>query len=399
MVENEFAFSKKLIDALPVPTGADARMRYYDSVMRGLCIRVTTKGRKSFYFYRKVTGRVVSEKFGDYPDLTVEQARGKAAELNGRIARGQRPWEESAEAKAEMTLAQLFEIYLGRHAKKTRKTWEVMQKDFNRIPLSFRSQKLSQITTSQAEKLHGHIGQVRGQYSANRAIQLLKAVYNKGKAWKLYGGDNPFLGITLFEEKSRERFLTKQEVGRLLKVLDESTGDVSDFIKLSLFTGVRKANLLSIRWEDISFPHATLTIGDTKNNTRQVIGLGVNELELLKERRKVATTEFVFPGNGKSGHLVDPKRAWSTLRKRAGIEDCTIHDLRRSLGAAMANANVNIALVKSALHHKDMKTTLAVYARTQTEAVRDAREAVQASWLQAAEEEESKVVEISRKKG
>jgi transposase len=124
----------------------------------------------------------------------------------------------------------------------------------------------------------------------------------------------------------------------------------------------------------------------------------VNELELLKERRKVATTEFVFPGNGKSGHLVDPKRAWSTLRMRAGIEDCTIHDLRRSLGAAMANANVNIALVKSALHHKDMKTTLAVYARTQKEAVRDAREAVQASWLQAAEDEESKVVGIGNRK-
>src|SRR6516225_814082 len=138
MNDKEFNFTIRSIDNLPIPSEKVGRERYYDSVMRGLCIRVTSKGRKSFTFYRKVNGRVVSAKLGDYPDLTIEQARGKAAKLNGRIAMGERPWEEAAEAKAEMTLEKLFETYLERHAKKTRKTWGAMQKEFERIPSSFR---------------------------------------------------------------------------------------------------------------------------------------------------------------------------------------------------------------------------------------------------------------------
>ena len=72
------------------------------------------------------------------------------------------------------------------------------------------------------------------------------------------------------------------------------------------------------------------------------------------------------------------------MRQKIQLEDCTIHDLRRSLGARMASANVNIALVKDALHHNDIKTTLAVYARTQDHAVKSAKELLQNQWLEGA---------------
>ena len=387
MPEKIFKFSKEAIKDLPIPADKTARVRYYDSVSRGLCLRVTGNGAKSFMYYRKIDGKVVSKFFGAFPDLAIERARGMADEFNSKKSVGEKPWEQSRIAKEEITLRDLFNEYLERHAKKTRKTWQVMQKDFDRFAVDIAGRRLSAITPSMAENLHGELGKTRGTYAANRAVQLLKAVYNKGRMWHLFEGENPFVGITLFAEKPRNRFLSRQEAVKLLAALDKHASEsLRDIVKLSLFTGVRKHNILSMRWADIDFAHKTWTIPDTKNGTEQKIALGVNELAILKERKK--TSLFVFPSGDKSKHLTDIKKSWNTLRNKAGIPDCTIHDLRRSLGAAMASANINIALVKSALNHKDMKTTLSVYALTHKEAERNARESVQAEWLKAEDEAE-----------
>lgn len=67
---------------------------------------------------------------------------------------------------------------------------------------------------------------------------------------------------------------------------------------------------------------------------------------------------------------MDPKKGWARLLIRAGINNCTLHDLRRNLGSWMASQNVNVALIQSALNHKDLKTTINVYARTAKDAER-----------------------------
>ncbi len=389
----EFKFTKTELNKIELPTDNSVRFRYYDTETRGLCIRAASTGTKSFYYYRnvKAKGGCYQVKLGNYPDMSIEQARGKANELNAELAKGQKPWEEAEKAKNELTLRKLFDIYIERHAKKTKKTWEVMIKDFERVAKSIENKKLSEISHSQAERLHAMLGEERGHYSANRAVQLLKSVYNKGKAWKLFAGENPFTGVTLFDERPRERFLSDQEVGKLLKALDSSEIDsnLRDFIKLCLFTGARKSNICSMRWQDIDLTHNVWTIPETKNGTAQKISLGPNELKLLAARRDAIDEQsfnaklFVFPGEGRTGHIVDFKKSWTTLRAKVGIADCTIHDLRRSLGAAMASANVNMAIIKSTLNHKDLKTTARVYALAHKNAELMAREAIQAVWMKS----------------
>lgn len=81
---------------------------------------------------------------------------------------------------------------------------------------------------------------------------------------------------------------------------------------------------------------------------------------------------------------MDIKKSWTRFRKEIELQDVTIHDLRRSLGSGMASNNVNIALIKDALHHKDMKTTIAVYALTRKDAVGDAKESVHSDWFERA---------------
>jgi integrase len=398
-------FTKRKLEELTCPEQSK-QVYFFDDEVRGLEISVTPKGSKSFVYRRKVDGQKRRLWLGYFPDMTIDQARGKVRELNNLISDDVNVFDKDATRKEELTLEQLFDEYIERHAKKTRKTWTDMVDAFHRafdgdkndrsrkLSIDLRKKKISAINQQMAEQVHGEIAKKRGEYSANRLVQLLRAVYNKGKKWKLVDGENPFTGITLFQEKPRERFLSKEEAIKLLTKLNEEAVTeegiiLKDFISLSLFTGIRKANLMALEWSDVDFVHGTLTIPDTKNGTKQELAMGGHEISILaarkaRQERDGCDERFVFPGSGKTGHLMDLKKSWTSFRNRAGLADVTIHDLRRSLGASMANANVNIALVKAALHHKDMKTTINVYARTQNEAVRDARELVHNVWLQGA---------------
>lgn len=411
-VPQKFNFTKKEIDKLVPPTSRTEdpingrwQIYYSDSQTRGLELSVAAKGTKSFIYRRKVDGVSRRLFLGYYPDLSIEQARAKANDFNSRCSMGENIFETAGAAKAELTLSDLFNSYLERHAKKSKVTWQVMSKDFERNVASIKNKKLSKISSNIAEKLHVDLTKERGPYSANRTIQLLRAVFNKGIQWKLYRGDNPFKGITLHKEKPRERFLSEDEAKKLLRTLDEMEDcDIKDFIVLSLFTGARKANLAAMHFSNIDWGRGLWVIPISKNGERVVVALGGKEISILERRfNKIKSglpdddePTFVFPGKGSTGHLTDPKKSWYTLRKKAGLEDVTIHDLRRSLGSAMASANVNVALVKGALGHKDMKTTLAHYAHTNKEAERAAKQRIHEQWLAKDEPDENSVARVRK---
>ena len=94
-------------DIEPPPEGK--RTYVYDTLTRGLCIGVTPRGTKSFYLYRKIEGRADRIRIGPYPDLTIEAARGKAAEYNAMIAKGINPRDEIRGSRREWTLGRLFQ--------------------------------------------------------------------------------------------------------------------------------------------------------------------------------------------------------------------------------------------------------------------------------------------------
>lgn len=396
----KFRFTKEEIAKLP-PAAAGKRDTYYDTKESRLMLRVTDKGAKAFYVYRWHNGKPAKLKLGAFPDLSMEQARTEAAKTSSDLATGNDPREKKRAQKEaeqkELTLQQLFDAYIERHAKKQKKTWAEMINAFDRNVRNFgglADRKAISITHDDANKLHGALGndKNKGVYTANRTIQMLRAVYNKAKAFKIYDGDNPFESVSLFDEEARERFLSKDEMKKLFEALEKEPHQwTKDFVKLSLFTGQRKANVAAMRWDDIDLEAGTWVIKGTemKNSKSMVVPLTAVVLDILVTRKALLEAEgklgvWVFPSDSASGHITDIKRSWSTLRKRAGVEDCTIHDLRRSLGSWMASSNINMALIKGALNHKDMKTTEKHYARTAKSAQREAFEIAQASMLQAA---------------
>jgi len=295
-------FIKKTLQDIP-PAPAGKRAYYRDEKTPRLILDVTGAGRKSFYWYGKVNHRAERIFIGRFPETTIEQARTRSMEISGKVRRGDNPQDEVRAHREEMTVRELFDEYISRHASKKRKTWEVMIKDFQRNAASVANFKLSAVTAGRAERLHQELKAAKGPYAANRIVQLLKAVFNKGAEWELFSGRNPFTGITLFPERPRDRFLTEDEAARLLKALENETkGILKDFITLSLFTGVRRSNLGSMRWKDVDLAQGTWLIPDTKNGSPQHVSLGAFELDILKKRKGKANENdvFVFPGPAKA---------------------------------------------------------------------------------------------------
>ncbi|MBY0552805.1 MAG: site-specific integrase [Candidatus Obscuribacterales bacterium] len=396
VVAKKFNFTKKEIEALPdAKTDKD---QYWDTKARGLYIQVSKAGVKSFFVRRKIHGHSERLFLGRFPELTVEQARIKCAEFHASLAQGKNLAETRREDLKEMTLGDLFRQYLERHARKSRKTSDEIEKQFERSFSKWKERKLSAVTSEIAEAIHQSIGDARGPYAANRAIELLRALYNKAVEWKLYKGSNPTETITMFPEQNRVRIIQADEFQRFFEALDqEADQDIQDFVLLSLFTGARKANVLAMSWADIDMKAGTWTIPgeQAKNSQTHTIPLTDEELKILRRRQKdqekqrqkdpqnpkYVGNHFVFYGTGKTGHLVEPKRQWRNILSRAGIENLHLHDLRRSMASWMANSGANVALIQSAMNHKDLKTTLTIYAHTVKDAERDARQKAHALML------------------
>lgn len=106
--------------------------------------------------------------------------------------------------------------------------------------------------------------------------------------------------------------------------------------------------------------------------------------QLLADSEEVdEDSPWVFPGKGAFGHIVDPGNTWESLRQELGISDLWIHDLRRSLASTMANTGADVSVVRAALNHTDMRTTLKAYIRTSQQVQLQARQKAQEAWLEA----------------
>ena len=332
-------FTIKIINDLPIP--AKGKRAYcYDMKVAGLCICVTDSGNKTFYSYKKINGTPERIKIGKFPDLSIEQARGKAGEINSRIANGENPNDLTRAKIAELTFASLFQEYMERHSKIHKKSWKDDQGQYNRYLTKFGNRKISQIEKGDIQKLHHETGVSNGHYAANRLLSLMQCIFNKAMEWGIWKGDNPCSGTKKFKEKSRDRFLQPDELPKFFEaLLNEPNDTIRDYFLLSLFTGARRANMQAMRWDQLSFERYEWRIPETKNGDSQTIPL-VEEAQKILLARQGNGSEWVFPGRGKTGHLIEPKTGWHRICKSAGLEEVRIHDLRRSLGSWQASTRV-----------------------------------------------------------
>ena len=383
-MSNVINFTKANLEALPSP--ASGRAEYQDAKTPGLKIRVTQTGAKTFSVVKRVKGgQPLRVSLSRFPEMSIEQARRQAAVILAEIAEGGNPSEVKRALKGEFTFAELFARYLKDHAyvhKKTGKTDEQRYKQYLEKPLG--QKKLSAITKDEITKIHSKITADGHPTVANRVLAVLSSVFNRGIEWSITQ-TNPCEKIRRNEEISRDRFIQHDELTRFFDALQiEPNITIRDYIWLSLLTGARRANVLSMQWSNISLHEGTWRISMTKNGTPQLVPLSPAALELLKSRRQLIdeSEPFVFPGIGATGHLVEPRKGWERLLAASGLTDLRIHDLRRTMGSWQAKTGASLTVIGKGLNHKSVQTT-AIYARLDIDPVRDSMNTATDAMLKA----------------
>jgi integrase len=370
VADRKFNFTRERIEALPNPTGGQ-RAYYYDTKVRGLAVAVSPMGKKVFLVYRKVAGRPERITIGPFVDLSIEQARNRAEQLNADIAMGENPAAHRRRIRDEATLKELFATYLEHHAKPFKRTWADDEAMFNLHLASWQVRKISSIRKIDIVTLHGKIGRNSGPYAANRVVELLCSMFNRGREWG-WSGENPAAGVKAFPELKRERFMDGEELRRFFQGLgQELNATIRDYILLSLLTGARRRNVQAMRWAEIKWDRATWTIPAAKAKAGEAISIALSPvaMRLLESRKTDSIGEWVFPGRGKSGHLEEPKTAWKRILKRAKLSDLRLHDLRRTLGSWQAATGASLPIIGKSLGHKSLTATQ-IYARLDLDPVR-----------------------------
>ena len=127
-------------------------------------------------------------------------------------------------------------------------------------------------------------------------------------------------------------------------------------IRLLLFTGCRKSEILTLKWEHVDLARQCLRLPDSKTGAK-VVPLGGPALVVLSEMTRTDGNPYVLCGNAPGRHFVGLPKIWERIRKRAGLGDVRLHDLRHSFASAGAAAGDSLLMIGKLLGHRDPKTT------------------------------------------
>src|SRR5690606_33331676 len=185
------------------------------------------------------------------------------------------------------------------------------------------SSKLSNITRTEVKAIHTKASK-KSARQADKAIAIISSVFSYAVDKERFKGENPAARIKKNAVVTRDRFAQAAELPYLFAAIGESS--LSDFFLLSLLTGARRSNVQAMAWRDLDLDACVWRIGMTKNGTPQNVTLSPEAVAALKARKRTTgASPFVFPGEGKTGHLVEPKKAWAAVLLRASLRRLLDH--------------------------------------------------------------------------
>ena len=389
--KNTINFTKKALDSLPIPVG-DSRPSYYDEQVNGLLIRVTSKGTKSYMVFRRINGIPRKNTLGTYPEMTIEQARRDAIKILSLISDGVNPNNLKGDVltKQNITLQKVFDDYCAsKHNVKlsTMKNYLSILKTYLN---DWKKKPLAEISRDMVEKRHRDIGQGNSKFyiasptRANTTMRLVRALFNyamgqyednKGEPLFLH---NPVQRITSqrlwFKEKIRQSVVMKYDLKKWydgvmkLPIQDDnqkhfnSSEVVRDFLIFAMFSGLRRNEVLEMKWSDIDFRNHSFTIEDTKNNESHSLPLNFKLDEVLERRKRDRenpvinpyNNPYVFQGLKPNGHLHPPKRQLARARELVGFH-FTNHDLRRTFETSANRLNLSKYTLDKLINHSNSK--------------------------------------------
>jgi integrase len=194
--------------------------------------------------------------------------------------------------------------------------------------------------------------------TVNRELACLRHMFNMALRWKK-AQTNPVREVKFMKEpKGKERILSDEEEARLLETVRTSPKEkhLEPIIITALNTGMRKGEILNLKWLNVDFKKGYIQVEGTKNGENRKIPMNKKLTDTLEGGKKVSKGEYVFSENGKPYR--DVKTGWWTALKKAGIEGFRFHDLRHTFGSRLGMKGRDIRTIQILMGHKDITMTM-----------------------------------------
>jgi len=360
------ALTTDFLASLPGREPACGAVSYFDTEIKGFLLEHRSSGGATFYLrYRDAAGKVRLNRIGRADEISVSDARAKAHKMKQMVTEGGDPKVESHRFKDVPTFGDFVaERYLP-YAKSRKRSWDTDESMLrNHLLPVFGLYRMNRITRSDVVAFHHAV--IEKGYAAgtcNRMIVLMKFVFNCAIRWDILPiKGNPCDGVEPFEDHgARERYLTTGEVQRLFDELDTNRNvQVGQVIRLLLYTGARKREILDARWDEIDWNRRLLMIPAPRSKSKKVhyIPLSDAALELLLALPRQEGVPWVFFNPKTMKPPVSIFYAWDSIRKKVGLSEVRLHDLRHSYASFLVNAGRSLYEVQKLLGHHDPKVTM-----------------------------------------
>jgi len=318
--------------------------------------------------HREIVGPLLTEA---REKLEEKRATARSGEYQSLSSRKKITFEQLAEKYEEM---QKGEPYF----EKTRKYYVGIIKDF------FGKRRLYQINPldveiykKQRKETPTRAKKLRSEVPVNRELETLRHMFNKAVEWGMME-KNPFDKfrdrILFKEDENRIRYLKEDEIKRLFAVLEEKPKEkkksppeevptrkinpfyLKNIVKAALLTGLRRGDLLSLKWANVDLEKGVLFFNEQKKRSkRRIKVLNSDMIELLKSTPHGESETIFNCPDGKP--LKDIKRSFRTALKKAGIKDFHFHDLRHTSASYMVMRGASLKAVQEHLGHTSLTMT------------------------------------------
>ena len=325
--------TQKAVAKLKAPTASGRQELVWDETLRGFGVLLSGKtNARSFIAQRDLpNGRARRVTIGGVAEMSLEEARAEAADAIHALRQGKDP---KARGAATATVAEAIAFMSsGRAPSSGPRTAELYLDCARRYFAKWATLPLRDLTPRMVEEEHARIGKTFGPAGANNAMRVLRAAYN----YIARDADLPPNPVQLrehwFDLPRREGCVRGDDLPRFYAAVANLPNPVArDFILLMLFTGLRRREAASLRWDDVDFAGSVIRLpaARTKSGRKFDVPMSAFVKDLLIARRAIGNMEFVFPADSKSGHIEEPKTPLRLVKDACGIE-VSAHDLAANI--------------------------------------------------------------------
>lgn len=364
--------TQDIVDRTKPTSGRDIYLT--DSDVAGLRVKITPKGKRVFsYRYRSpVDGR---QRTMAIKTTRLSEARKEARRSAIAIDENRDPQEEKDRLGGLPSLEVAFEAFLSDPRSTRRKDGTARQRkdstlrEYRRIfahsvPARLKRRVVSQVTRRDISELIRSMSDRPAM--ANAVQRVLSAFFSwcEDEAGYLKHGTNPASRVARYPDRKRSFVFEGDQLFRLGQVLDQVAPKHHpasiEAIRLYIFTGMRREEVLTLRWEYIDLQKRVISLADTKTGARDV-PLGSEAVKIIQRLKKIseaAPSPWVIPSpTDRTKRLVNISKLWNKVRKLADLDGVRIHDLRHNYGGQGAATTKDPTRVKTLLGHKALATT------------------------------------------